>query len=133
MKIVNAASKKITASSNLPNMSQTIVGWFQPITIGIVSETIEDYQRFVSIKYINTQGVVQPYKPEPLEIEKAGVNSWEWQMIHCLPDLILRDDDIIVYHNKRYKVLFKKDYSEYGYVDYTVCETFTTGDNDGMA
>jgi len=123
MKITGAGKRKLS-QSNLPNMSQTIIGWFQPITFVKLSRSVVDYEQVLTETRINTQGVVQPYKPEPLEIQQYGTQSWIWQDMHCLPDVTLKTDEIIVYQNIRYKVLYKKDYTEYGYVEYMLCETF---------
>lgn len=123
-RISNANKIKINSGGNLPNMSQTIVGWFQDLTFGVVTSTVVDYERQVVINYVNTKGVVQPYKPEPLEIQEAGVRSWSWLMIHCLPDLQLFNNDYITYEGLRYKVLMRSDYSKYGYMEYIVCESF---------
>ena len=123
MKITGAGKRKLS-QSNLPNMSQTIIGWFQPITFVKLSRSVVDYEQVLTETRINTRGVVQPYKPEPLEIQQYGTQSWIWQDMHCLPDVTLKTDEIIVYQNIRYKVLYKKDYTEYGYVEYMLCETF---------
>ena len=123
MKITGAGKRKLS-QSNLPNMSQTIIGWFQPITFVKLSRSVVDYEQVLTETRINTQGVVQPYKPEPLEIQQYGTQSWIWQDVHCLPNVTLKTDEIIVYQNIRYKVLYKKDYTEYGYVEYMLCETF---------
>lgn len=123
MKIVSAGKRKLSRS-NLPNMSQTIIGWFQPITFVKLTRTVVDYEQVLTDTKINTQGVVQPYKPEPLEIQQYGTQSWIWQDMHCLPDVTLNTDEIIIYQNVKYKVLYKKDYTEYGYVEYMLCETF---------
>lgn len=120
--ITSAKNKRL--SQNLPNMSQTIIGWFQPITFVKISREIVDYEQVLTETTIKTQGVVQPYKPEPLEIQQAGTRSWIWQDMHCLPDVVLNTDEIIIYKNVKYKVLFKKDYTEYGYVEYMLCEAF---------
>ncbi len=125
MKINNASNKKIGGFGSLPNMSSTIISWFQPITFGVVKASVVDYERVVTIEQIETQGVVQPYKPEPLEIQQAGVRSWTWLMIHCLPNLQLRNNDYLYYEGVRYKVLMRADYSAYGYLEYIVCESFT--------
>lgn len=121
--INNAKNIKI-GQSKLPNMSQTIKDWFQPVTFGVVKTEIVDYERQITVENVNTQGVVQPYKPEPLEIQQAGVQSWSWLMIHCLPDLQLSNNDFIFYENTKYKVLMRSDYSKYGYMQYIVCEAF---------
>ena len=122
---INSAGKsKIGANGKLPNMSMTIIDWFQPITFGIIKTTVVDYEKKITIDYVDTQGVVQPYKPEPLEIQQAGVRSWSWLMIHCLPDLQLYNNEYIMYENVRYKILQRNDYNKYGYIEYIACEAF---------
>lgn len=122
--ISNAGNKKINQNNNLPNMSSTIVGWFLPIRIGIVSRGITDYEQTKSVKWIDTQGVVQQYKTQDLEITKAGDRSWDLLQIHCLPDLQLENDDLIIYKNVLYKVMNNNNYSDYGYMEYICVETF---------
>ena len=123
-RINGAKSKKIGSNGKLPNMSMTILDWFQPITFGIIKTSLVDYEKKITIEYVDTHGVVQPYKPEPLEIQQAGVRSWSWLMIHCLPDLQLYNNEYIMYENIRYKILQRNDYNKYGYIEYIACEAF---------
>lgn len=124
MKIVNAGSKKFGTGGGLPNMSQTIIGWFQDITFGVVTRSIVNYESVETVTQIKTRGVVQPYKPEALEIELAGTRSWNWQMIHCLPSLTLENNQFIYYQGVKYKVMQVLKYDEYGYREYHICETY---------
>lgn len=124
MKIVNASGKKIGASNGLPNMSQTIVGWFQDIVFGVVTRTIVNYESVETVTQVKTQGVVQPYKPTELEIQEAGTRSWGWQTIHCLPDLELKNNQFIYYEGVKYKVMNHLPYNKYGYREYHICETY---------
>lgn len=129
MKIQNAKDKNISGYSHLPNMSSTIVGWFLPIKIGIVTRTIVDYEQVESVEWVETQGVVQQYRTENLEITKAGDRSWDMLQIHCLPNLILENDNLIIYKGIKYKVMNNNNYSDYGYMEYICCETFTENAN----
>lgn len=123
MKIVNAKNNKIS-SSGLPNMSNTIIGWFQPITFGVVTRGTLDYDDTESISIVTTRGVVQPYKPTDLEIKEAGTRSWGWQMIHCLPDFVLENNQFIYYEGIKYKVMHNRPYDKYGYREYIICEGY---------
>lgn len=128
--IQNAKNKKINGNNKLPNMSGTIVDWFLPIRVGIVSRALSDYEQVESIKWIDTQGVVQQYKTQDLEINKDGDRSWDILQIHCLPDLQLENDDVIIYKNTKYKVMNNNNYSDYGYMEYICYETFVRSEND---
>ena len=123
--ITNAKNTKINQNGKLPNMSDTIVGWFLPIRVGIVSRSVVDYEQSKSVQWIDTQGVVQQYKTQDLEITKAGERSWDLLQIHCLPNLQLDNDDLIIYKDTLYKVMNNNNYSDYGYMEYICIETFT--------
>ncbi|MEE0061552.1 MAG: hypothetical protein UE295_12050 [Acutalibacteraceae bacterium] len=125
MKIKNANKVKITGYSHLPNMSSTIVGWFLPIRIGIITRTVVDFEQVETVKWVDTQGVVQQYHTENLEISKDGDRSWDVIQIHCLPDLQLENDNLIIYKDIVYKVMNNNNYSDYGYMEYICVETFT--------
>lgn len=127
MKIISAGRNKIGTSGGLPNMSQTIIGWFQDITFGIVTRTVVDYESVKTIKEVKTRGVVQPYQPTDLDIQVAGSRSFNWQMIHCLPDLDLEENSYIYYKGIQYKVMKKYYYEEYGYYEYIICEGYENG------
>lgn len=124
MKISWAGSRKINSGGNLPNMSGTIVGWFQKITFGVVVRSQTDWDDQETVTNVSTMGVVQPYKPTDLEIQEAGTRSWGWQMIHCLPDLVLENNQFIYYEGVKYKVMNHYPYDKYGYRQYVICEGF---------
>ena len=116
-------------NTSLPNMSNTIVGWFQNISFDIVDRELDgsDWIETGSTT-INTRGVVQPPRDEDLKILPEGAWVWEWLLIHCLPDVHLNTNQYIKYDGKLYKVMSKKDWSKYGYVRYTVLEAFRAED-----
>jgi len=120
--ISNAKNNSI---GNLPNMSQTILSWFQPITFITLTKTVNNnFQEVITETETNTQGVVQPPKPEVIEIQPEGVRNWEWLEIHCLPNLQLNINEFIIYKGLRYKVMQKENYSAYGYMRYLILEAY---------
>lgn len=120
--IINGKNNKV--SRGLPNMSNTIVGWFQPITFGIVTSEIVNFEKVESIEYIDTNGVVQPPKPEVIEIQPEGIRNWEWLEVHCLPNIQVDINEYIYYNNLKYKVMQRENYSAYGYVKYLILESY---------
>lgn len=109
---------------NLPNMSQTIIGWFQPITFGVVESSLVDFEKVETIKYVDTKGVVQPPKPEDIEIQPEGIRNWEWLEVHCLPDLMVNVNEYIYYNGLKYRVMQRENFSAYGYVKYLILEAY---------
>lgn len=123
-------------NSPLPNMSQTIVSWFQDITFNVVTRGLTNDGDGVdwvpeSVQTINTQGVVRPPSDKDLKILPEGTWAWEWLQIHCLPNVQLDTNQFVEYENKRYKVMAKKDWSKYGYVRYTLLEAFQAEQLEG--
>lgn len=121
--ITNGKNRAILGG-NLPNMSQIIVGWFQPITFGVVTTTLVDFEKVENIEYVDTNGVVQPPRPEAIEIQPEGIRNWEWLEVHCLPNLQVNINEFIIYNGLRYKVMQKENFSAYGYVKYLILEAY---------
>jgi hypothetical protein len=122
--ISNAKNIKIGSYGRLPNMSNTIIGWFQDITFGVVTRGSLDFDDTEVVNTVKTKGVVQPYKPTELEIEEAGTRSWGWLMVHCLPDLVLYNNQFVYYEGVKYKVMNLLPYDKYGFRQYTLCEAY---------
>lgn len=112
-------------NSALPNMANTITGWFLNITFDIVERDLDgsDWTE-TTVQTINTKGVVQPPRDKDLQIYPEGTWAWEWLLIHCLPDVQLKTNQYIKYDGTTYKVMAKKDWSKYGYIRYTVLQAF---------
>lgn len=112
-------------NSNLPNMSNTIIGWFLDITLEKAERQLvgADWQ-LVTVGKINTKGVIQPPSSEDLKILPLGTWSWKWQMIHCLPNINLDVNDFIKYDGIDYKVMNKTNYEKYGYIKLIILEAY---------
>lgn len=125
--MINPANKKLLTNTNatLPNMANTITSWFLNISFEVVERTLDgaDWQE-TTIGRIHTKGVVQPPRDKDLTILPEGTWSFEWLLIHCLPDVQLNTNQYIRYDGTLYKVMAKKDWSKYGYVRYTVLQAF---------
>lgn len=115
----------ININADLPNMSDVIVPWFLNISFEYV-ERVQQGADWIETDpiTINTKGVVQPPSPKDLKILPEGSWAWEWLTIHCLPDVIIEPNQYVIYDDKKYKVMSKKDWSKYGYIKYTLLEAF---------
>lgn len=127
----------LSGNTGLPNMSETIQGWFQDIEFEVITRALEDDGNGVdwlpdTVETINTRGVVRPPSDKDLKILPEGTWAWEWLQIHCLPDVELDTNQFVVYKNKRYKVMAKKDWTEYGYIRYTLLEAFQAEKLEGV-
>ena len=125
--MIQSANKILlnNVNSTLPNMANTIIGWFLNITFDVVERTLDgaDWTE-TTVATINTRGVVQPTRDIDLKIFPEGTWAWEWLTIHCLPEVQLNTNQYIRYDGKLYKVMNKKNWEKYGYVRYMVLEAF---------
>ena len=125
--MINIAQNTLLNNTNsqLPNMSSTITSWFLDISFFTVSRVLvgADWQDGQG-KELKTKGVVQPPSNEDLKIMPEGTWSWKWLWVHCLPDLHLQTNQFIYYDGVKYKVMGKRDWSKYGYVEYHLLEAY---------
>ncbi|MDR1283125.1 MAG: hypothetical protein LBK99_20235 [Opitutaceae bacterium] len=122
-KLRNASSAPLSAASaGLPFVGGAMQGWFQPITAGIITKTIADFEAKEAVAEIAFQGVRQPLSPRELMLKPEGERAWRWEMLHCDPSLTLNPDDIVIFKGTRYRVRLDASYPEYGYNMYHIVE-----------
>lgn len=127
-KIVRANKKKLSENHGLPNVSEVIVSWFQPMTFKFLKDNIVEFENKPIATTIKSEGVIQPFTSKDLQVKSEGQRAWSWYMLHCLPDVVLKVGEFVLIDNKRYRVMKKTDYSDYGYLEYDVVEAFEKKD-----
>lgn len=123
------------AKSGMPQMDTTLCGWEVPLTLVKVVQSVVEGDLVTTETQINFKGVWQPLRDEQLELKPEGQRSWEWIWIHAVASqLNLETADKVMFNNKRYKVMQKKDYGLNSFVEYQLCrdyeETETISDTD---
>lgn len=126
--MLNFSRNKTIASvvkSGMPQMDTTLNGWEVPLTLVRITQDISEGELVTTEKKINFQGVWQPLKDEALELKPEGQRSWEWIWIHAKSSqLNLETADKVIFNNKRYKVIQKKDYGLNSFVEYQLCRDY---------
>lgn len=123
--IINAKDIPLASQmGTLPNMSEGLLDWFQPITFTQITKTIVEFNLVETSVQINTMGVRQPFSPQQLSLKPEGQRQWKWQTIHYLPGVLLNIDDILMFNGVNYRVKDKLDWTEYGYLEVHVVEDF---------
>lgn len=121
--ITNAKNKPLTYSG-LPQMGEVLPSWFQTLTFDVITKSLVDYEVVETTSTITTQGVRQPMSAQQLAIKPEGQRAWRWETIHCLPDVVLKIDDVIIFNDIRYRVAHRWDWREYGYVEYEIHQAY---------
>ena len=114
--------------SGMPQMADTLLGWEVPLTLVRVIQSIVDGELVTTESTINFQGVWQPLSSERLELKPEGQRSWEWCWVHArASELNLETADKVIFKNRRYKVISKKDYGLNSFVEYELCRDYESG------
>lgn len=114
-----------TNPGTLPNVSAALTQWQQPMKIYKIVKTIVNFKVVETPTVINFSGVVQAGTPEQLIQKPEGQRSWRWSSIWILPGVDVSVDDIIESLGKKYRVMSKTDWVQYGYVALEVSEDWT--------
>jgi hypothetical protein len=129
--IVNAKDKKISECSDLPDVSDAVMKYLRPVSIGIVTTSNLGGLPNPVPTWFRTQASCQPFTAEQLEIKPEGQRSWKWSTIHTLTDMKLNNNDQIIFDGVKYKVMAKLDYSRFGYYEYHCIEGYIP-DGEGI-
>lgn len=120
-------AKNVLLSQNpgtLPNVSDALGDWFQPILMIKVIKLQVNYQTLERGDPIHFQGVLQPASARELQMKPEGERDWSWFTLHAYPTLILVPDDIVWIQTVRYRVMKQTDYAVYGYVEYQMIQDY---------
>lgn len=113
-----------TNPGTLPNVSGALLNWFQKLTIGIVTKTIQNFILVETVEEKTFQGVWQPMSARKLMMKPEGQRQWKWFTLHCDVSLILQNDDIVTHNGSKFRVMGQTDYSEYGYLEYELSDDY---------
>lgn len=112
--------------SGMPQMGHVLDGWEVPLTLIKIIQDVEEGDLAYKEERFNFMGVFQPMSMEQLQLLPEGQRSWSHYWIHCKSgQLNLETADKIIFNNKMYKVIEKKDYSLNGYVEYHIVTDYT--------
>ena len=126
MKVTNGKDLPFGQSlAGLPDVSQAVIQYFQPVTVGIIKATqINGRTQTIVQTYCKTQGV-RIATDNKMVITKTGERFWANENVYFKSDVVLKVDDLFLFNNKQYRVLAVEAWTEYGYNKYTVMQDFT--------
>ncbi len=108
----------------LPNMYNSILGWFVPLTFNVVQKRTIGFEVVETALIRNFRGVWQPSQGRKLEMAPAGQRAWSWFSCHSDTSLVLIPDDVIYFLGVKYRVMSQSDYSLYGFYQYDLIEDY---------
>ncbi len=99
----------------LPDMSEVLTEWSQPIKLKTVSITTIDFVETITITAADIMAVVQPADPEKLKVEQIDF-SLEYIQIHSVSAMDI--GQYVEWDGRDFKLVpFRKGYGQYGYTE----------------
>ncbi len=121
--IPNAANKPLfQKSGTLPDVSGALKDYFQTIVFESVTKSVTAFQVMEVGAPIIFQGLIQPFTERRLMLLQEGQRAWTWYLMHADPVLTLEVDDVAIWNSKQTRVMSRKDYGLYGFVEYTLIQ-----------
>ena len=117
--------------SKLPNVESAMCDWFQPLTFETIVKSTKNFKTVETATTINFSGMIQPLTQEQLAVLPNVNYSWSYFMVHSCTKLQLKTDDRIKYKGQFFRVQSKRDYSDYGYMEYNIVQDYTGSDPVG--
>lgn len=109
-------------TGTIPDVSGAMRDWFQPMVFTQVVKTVVGFQLVETKTDTNFQGVIQPLSNRDLWIKPEGQRAWTWLLLHAEPVLSLNVDEVVTYLGVQTRVMARRDYAIYGYVQYELVQ-----------
>ena len=112
-------------NGTVPDVSGALLDWFQPLQFEVVTKGTLGFELIETGVVTQFRGLVMPFTPRQLMIRPEGERAWTWMTLYAQPVLTLNVDDIMTFLGKATRVMARKDYSLYGYLEYALVQDFT--------
>ena len=99
----------------LPDMSEVLTEWSQPVVLKTVTVTTIDFIETRIVDAVVIPAVVQPADPEKLKVEQIDF-SLEYIQIHSVSPMAI--GQYVEWLGRDFKLVpFRKGYGQYGYTE----------------
>lgn len=112
-------------TGTVPDVGGGLLDWFQPMVFTRVVKTVTGFQVQETATPVNFRGVIQPFTDRQLLLKPEGQRSWTWLWLHADPVLTLDTDEVVTYNGVQTRVMARKDYTLYGYVEYQLVQDYS--------
>lgn len=124
--IFNASSRPLSKNpGTLPDVSDALLNYFQKMVFTRITKQIINFKNVEVPIDTDFLGVWQPFTDQQLQMKSEGQRKWKWFLLHADPSLSLKPDEVVNYQNVQYRVMAKKDYTNYGYIEYHLINDYT--------
>lgn len=106
----------------IPNMIEGLTDYFQTMTFTQVVKTNVGFEVLETPTNITFEGVIMPFSERQLLLLPEGERAWTWFWLFAYPVLTLQVDDVVTWNNRTVRVMSRKNYLIYNYVEYRLIE-----------
>lgn len=125
-KIANAKDTPLfKRTGTVPDVSGALQDYFQPMVFTMVTKSTVGFQVLEVGSSLNFQGILQPFTERQLFLKPEGQRAWTWFLLHADPTLTLQVDDVVNYLGTQTRIMARKDFALYGYVEYHLVQDWT--------
>lgn len=115
-------------AGTVPDVSGALQDYFQAMTFERVTKTVMAGQVVETGVPYTFQGIIQPFTERQLLFKPEGQRAWTWFTLHADPVLSLQVDEVVIYKGKQTRVMARKDFFLYSYVEYHLVQDWTGSD-----
>ena len=125
-KMNNAANRSFTGrQGTLPDVSGAMTDYFQPMIFETLTKTTVGFEVLETASPLNFRGLIQPLTERQLFFKPEGQRAWSWYLLHADPSLTLDVDDVVNWNGQQTRVMSRKNFDEFGYVEYHLVQDWT--------
>jgi len=117
--------------ASFPNMKSAVMHWAVETAVFVVCKSLVDFETKESISQRSVKMFRVP-TGQDLAMKPEGQRAWNSETIYADSSLDLSVDDIIIFDcidAKRYRVMSKTDYAQFGFIEYSVLSDYAKGSN----
>lgn len=124
--IQNGANRPINfGTGTVPDVSGALKDWFQQMVFTRVLKETVGFQLVEVPTPTNFWGFIQPLTERQLILKPEGQRAWTWFQIFAEPSLSLNVDEVVIWNGKQTRIMGRKDYAMFGYVEYSAVQDWT--------
>jgi hypothetical protein len=117
-------------TGTIPNLGGALKSWYQPMVFTKIVKTTVAFQLEETPTNINFRGLVEPLSGRRLDMKPEGQRSWNWIKVIAEGSpsaslLSLNIDEVISFLGTQYRVMAKRNYSLYGFIEFELAEDYT--------
>jgi hypothetical protein len=109
----------------VPYLANALRGWTTKRTVNVMQKTVVNHQVTYAVTETLTLDInIQPTPKEEINKKPEEQRSWKWWNLLVKEGPLLKNDDIVLIDNVKYKIMSVSDWSESGFQNYSSIKDF---------